>query len=62
MSTDEFQKYVQENNDENFTWEHVLFPKIENIIKITLRQMADEAIESRPNSFELYGFDFVIDD
>jgi D-alanine-D-alanine ligase-like ATP-grasp enzyme len=24
--------------------------------------MADEGIENRTNSFELYGFDFVVDD
>ena len=35
-------------------------PQVDHIVKSTLTQMA-EVIESRMNSFELFGFDFVVD-
>ena len=35
-------------------------PQIDNIVKATLTQMS-EVIENRVNSFELFGFDFVVD-
>ena len=63
MSSDEFEKYL-ENRDPTHAdkkWDSWFLPKITDIVRTTLRQMADVAIENRPNSFELYGFDFVLD-
>ena len=42
------------------TWENFFLPQIDHIVKQTLMQMA-EVIENRLNSFELFGFDFVVD-
>lgn len=63
MSSDQFDKYLNdyETKYKGVTWAQHLLPKIEKIVQLTLRQMASEAIENRPNSFELYGFDFVLD-
>ena len=42
------------------TWEDYFLPQIDSIVKATLQQMTD-VIDNRPNSFELFGFDFVVD-
>ena len=42
------------------TWEGYFLPQIDSIVKATLQQMTD-VIDNRPNSFELFGFDFVVD-
>jgi tubulin monoglycylase TTLL3/8 len=63
MSTDQFEEYLENRDVRNAgkKWDSFFLPKITDIIRTTLRQMADQAIENRPNSFELYGFDFVLD-
>ena len=42
------------------TWENYFLPQIDTVVKNTLQQMSD-VIDNRPNSFELFGFDFVVD-
>ncbi len=37
-----------------------MFPKLAKIVRDTLRSAWD-VVEHRPNSFELFGFDFVLD-
>lgn len=41
-------------------WEMDLFPKISKIVKDTIYSASD-VIKNTSNSFELYGFDFVLD-
>ena len=63
MSSDDFINYLHKLNPEKYkdvNWENYFLPQIDRIVKWTLTQMA-EVIESRGNSFELYGFDFVVD-
>eukprot|EP00826_Nyctotherus_ovalis_P021114 TRINITY_DN1674_c0_g4_i2.p1 TRINITY_DN1674_c0_g4~~TRINITY_DN1674_c0_g4_i2.p1 ORF type:complete len:184 (+),score=14.64 TRINITY_DN1674_c0_g4_i2:225-776(+) len=44
----------------NTLWERKIWPAIKKITVTTLLSVC-EAIEHTPNSFELYGFDFVLD-
>ena len=63
MSCDEFIAYLKEKDPEKYgelTWENFFLPQIDKIVKATLTQMS-EVIENRVNSFELFGFDFVVD-
>ena len=63
MSCDDFIAYLRHWKPEKYgqiTWEKFFLPQIDSIVKATLTQMA-EIIESRINSFELFGFDFVVD-
>jgi len=63
MSSDDFINHLQNKWPEKYstvTWESHFVPQVDFIVKATLRQMA-ESIENRHNSFELFGFDFVVD-
>lgn len=42
-------------------WEKDILPKLQKIIKSTISSVAD-VIEQSANSFELFGFDFVLDE
>ena len=63
LSSDDFIKYLKRLNPVKYgdiNWENTFFPQINRIVNSTLTQMA-EVIENRVNSFELFGFDFVVD-
>mmetsp|Transcript_9650 Transcript_9650/g.9327 ORF Transcript_9650/g.9327 Transcript_9650/m.9327 type:complete len:121 (-) Transcript_9650:1117-1479(-) len=61
MSSDQFITYLSETYPErnDLTWDY-FFDQICNITKTTIKSIS-ENIENKINSFELYGFDFVID-
>eukprot|EP00347_Sterkiella_histriomuscorum_P009991 403339101 len=63
MSCDEFIEYLEQQNiqidGKKITWDYFL-RQIEQIVKNTF-QSINEFAENKPNCFELYGFDFVID-
>lgn len=44
----------------SITWEGHFLPQMTQIVRCTLQQMA-EVMENSFNSFELFGFDFVVD-
>ena len=63
LSSDDFIEYLKRQDPQKYgeiTWDNFFLPQIDYIVKSTLSQMA-EVIENRQNSFELYGFDFVVD-
>ena len=62
MSTEDFIEYIAKTCPKHYgkTWENFFLPQINRIVKKVLRQSADQ-MESRPQSFELFGFDFAID-
>lgn len=60
MNLDQFIKHLKEHHNISITWETNLFPKLAKIVKDTMQSGCD-VIEHRANSFELYGFDFVLD-
>jgi hypothetical protein len=53
-------RYVKEHVDPNFTWKNNMFPKIKKIVIETLKS-AQDSIKHKNNCFELYGFDFLLD-
>ena len=62
LSCDDFIEYLKKKDSqyEDMTWENYFLPQIDTVVKNTLQQMSD-VIDNRPNSFELFGFDFVVD-
>ena len=62
LSCDDFIEYLKkiDSQYDDMTWENYFLPQIDTVVKNTLQQMSD-VIDNRPNSFELFGFDFVVD-
>lgn len=60
QSSKQFEAYIQDNIDPSFTWKVNMFPKIKEVVIETLRSV-QENIKHKNNYFELYGFDFVLD-
>ena len=60
LSSAQFETYVQEHGEKGFTWKGDMFPKIKQIVIETLKA-GQEGIKHKNNCFELYGFDFVLD-
>ena len=62
LSCDDFIEYLKKTDSQydDMTWENYFLPQIDTVVKNTLQQMSD-VIDNRPNSFELFGFDFVVD-
>ena len=63
LSSDDFISFLRRTYPDKYkdlTWEDHFLPQVDSIVKSTLTQMAD-VIDNRPNSFELFGFDFVVD-
>jgi len=61
MSSDDFISYLKLNAKyKGITWESHFLPQIERIVR-AVTDKASEIIESKPNYFELFGFDFAID-
>ena len=62
LSCDDFIEYLKkiDSQYDEMTWENYFLPQIDTVVKNTLQQMSD-VIDNRPNSFELFGFDFVVD-
>ena len=63
MSSDEFCEILRNNYPDKYgdlTWESHFLPQIDFIVRTVFLQMA-EVFEDRPNSFELFGFDFLVD-
>ena len=57
----QFQKYLKHISEEVDIWSEKLQPRMKEIAKVTL-SCAVDMIEHRKNSWELYGFDFMVDD
>ena len=60
LSSKQFEEYVKENVDEDFTWSTHMFPKIKTVVIETLKSV-QENVKHKNNCFELYGFDLVLD-
>lgn len=58
---EQFKKYLAFRNDGRDVWTERVQPRMKEIAKMTLACAVD-MIEHRKNSWELYGFDFMIDD
>jgi len=61
MNLQQFTDHLKVVYDIDFSWYRDMFPKIADIVKNTLYSGCD-VIEHNPHCFELYGFDFVLDD
>jgi hypothetical protein len=47
----------------NINWKKDIFPKIENIVYRTLKALQEsQNTEQKANCFEIYGFDFILDE
>ena len=57
MSSDDFINYL---NNKDITWKEFFIPQIEKIVRAVTTK-ANEFFDSKPNCFELFGFDFAID-
>uniref|UniRef100_A0A8C4YR21 Tubulin tyrosine ligase like 8 n=1 Tax=Gopherus evgoodei TaxID=1825980 RepID=A0A8C4YR21_9SAUR len=53
-----FQEYLQKRGRGNM-WRNVIYPSMKKAITYTMR-MAQESVEARKSSFELYGADFIL--
>ncbi|XP_075784139.1 protein monoglycylase TTLL8 isoform X2 [Pelodiscus sinensis] len=53
-----FQEYLQKKGRGNI-WRNVIYPSMKKAITYTMR-MAQESVEPRKSSFELYGADFIL--
>ena len=63
LSSDDFIAFLRRTNPDKYkdlTWEGHFLPQVDFAAKAALLQSAD-VIDNRPNSFELFGFDFVVD-
>jgi hypothetical protein len=60
LSSSQFEEYVKKYSNPNFTWKEGMFPKIKKVVVETLKA-GQENIKHRNNWFELYGFDFILD-
>lgn len=60
MSSDEFADYLAGKLKREFTWRRDMLPVIESVVWRSLKCL-QETQEHRPNTFEIYGFDIVID-
>lgn len=58
-SSDEFAEYLEDNHGPN-TWREKIWPQIKKYVKCSL-QSVQENIDNRKNSFEFFGYDFMID-
>jgi tubulin monoglycylase TTLL3/8 len=58
---DEFKTYLNSTFDEKDLFEKKIQPQMQNIVIKSLQSVQD-MIETRKNSFELYGYDFMIDE
>ncbi|XP_074871681.1 protein monoglycylase TTLL8 isoform X2 [Carettochelys insculpta] len=54
----QFQEYLQKRGRGNM-WRNVIYPSMKKAVTYTMR-MAQESVEARKNSFELYGADFIL--
>eukprot|EP00826_Nyctotherus_ovalis_P013056 TRINITY_DN13495_c0_g1_i16.p1 TRINITY_DN13495_c0_g1~~TRINITY_DN13495_c0_g1_i16.p1 ORF type:complete len:358 (-),score=65.68 TRINITY_DN13495_c0_g1_i16:17-1090(-) len=60
MSVPQFIEHLKAHFDITLDWETDMLPKLAKIVKHTVYSAWD-VIEHKSNSFELYGFDFILD-
>lgn len=62
MSNEQFEEYVRKSvpGQEHFSWDKNMRPQINTVVFSTLKGVQD-AMEQRPNTFEIYGFDLIVD-
>jgi Tubulin-tyrosine ligase family len=60
MSHLQFEAYVREQGRPDFSWEKDMRPHIHQTVFATLKGVQD-ALEQRANTFEVYGFDLILD-
>ena len=58
--SEEFAEYLREQNGSD-VWEESIKPKVKNIVRYSL-EAAQDMIEHRKNSCELFGYDIMIDE
>ena len=62
MSHEQFEAYVRtQPGRETYSWEKDLRPLIHQTVHATLKGVQD-SMEQRPNTFEIYGFDLILDE
>eukprot|EP00043_Microstomoeca_roanoka_P008574 m.82550 g.82550 ORF g.82550 m.82550 type:complete len:994 (+) comp14302_c1_seq2:358-3339(+) len=60
-TSSEFQKYLADQGQPTL-WDSTISPQMKQIAIVALSAAQQENVEGRKNSFELFGFDFMIDD
>ena len=61
MSSDEFAGYLTSNTKKGGNiYEEVIWPQIKKQIKASAQSVQD-MVDNRKNSFEFYGYDFMVD-
>lgn len=63
MSSAQFEAFMRTTKPElaNFTWSVDMLPKINDVVWRTLKGV-QENFEQKSNTFEVYGFDIVLDE
>ena len=64
MSHEQFESFVRSKGipgREDFSWESHMRPAINQVVYATLKA-CQESMEQRPNTFEVYGFDLILDE
>eukprot|EP00002_Diphylleia_rotans_P015536 TRINITY_DN3009_c1_g1_i2.p1 TRINITY_DN3009_c1_g1~~TRINITY_DN3009_c1_g1_i2.p1 ORF type:complete len:1116 (+),score=211.00 TRINITY_DN3009_c1_g1_i2:238-3348(+) len=60
-TSEEFVSYLKQENGDDFLWVGMAKPAMKDIISWAFR-CCQSQVHSRPNTFELYGVDFIIDE
>ena len=63
MSSIQFETFMRDTSpqNKNFSWANDMLPKINDVVWRTLKGV-QENIEQKSNTFEVYGFDIVLDE
>ena len=60
-SSQDFEQFIRHSKSLDFTWKDDMLPKIKNTVYRTLKCIQESQISDCNNCFEVYGFDFLID-
>lgn len=60
MSSEEFEEYMAGFLKRDFSWHSDMLPKVNDVVWRSLKSL-QETQDQRQNSFEIYGFDIVLD-
>ena len=61
LSLNDFKVKLSKNYSSN-AWDDQIFPDIKQVIKASMSAVKKDFKDARKNTFEFYGFDFMIDD
>ena len=60
-TVNQLQQYLKDLEGGQDVFNETIRPKLKDIVKYTIESVQD-LVESRPNTVELYGFDFMVDE